>query len=292
MGGLFPLLVIVGACTGSSPSRTEAPDVVDESVVSAPPKVEAIEVEPFTGEGRPVEIARVIDGDSLELVADGETLEVRLIGVNAPELRSPTGDETCAGQQAKSELSSWLASGSVTMADDGVDRFGRTLAVLIVGDRSVNELMVASGWSLGLWSSDDPDLVSLMQRASAARLGWWGDACGLVDERLAVSGHQVNPPGDDREQLDEEWIELENLGDLPVGLEDWVLRDETTSNRFALPAVTIEPGSVVRFRVGSGSTTATDVYLGSDFPVWSNNGETVMLLRPDGVVAAHAFVPG
>lgn len=234
----------------------------------------------------------MIDGDSLEVLAAGREVEVRLLGINAPELRTLADRETCAGRAAKDELVGLLAEGTVRMIDEGIDRFGRTLAHLTVEGRSVAAAMVDAGWALALWSADDPVLTGSMQDAAAAKRGWWGPACGAIDHRLAVVDEQADAPGDDRERLDEEWVEVANLGNEPVALDGWTLRDETTSNRFALGGITIDPGTSIRFRTGSGRTDGDDVYLGEDFPVWSNNGETVLLVDPDGVIVAHAFIDG
>lgn len=242
--------------------------------------------------GVEVKVERIIDGDSLRVLADGTELEVRLLGINAPELRTLADRETCAGRAARSELDSLLGGGTVSMIEEGTDRFGRTLAHLVVDGRPVEGAMVDSGWALALWSSEDPPLIERMRDAAEAERGWWGSECGEAQVALFVGETQVNAPGDDRERLNEEWVEIVNREPAPVELTGWTLRDETTSNRFALDGLTIDAGATIRFRTGTGDSDDKEVYLGEHFPVWSNRGETVLLVDADGMIVAHAFIEG
>lgn len=247
-------------------------------------------IEPPSG-AEPITIDRVIDGDSLEVfLADGSPAELRLEGINAPELNALAGGRTCAGDAALAELSALLAAGEVTLTGDEFDRFDRLLARLYVEGHAADLDLIRAGWALALWSAEDPTATSAMIEAAEAGRGWWGDGCGPpVSDGMAIGDTQANAPGDDRENLDEEWVELVNDGDAEIDLDGWVLRDDTTSNRFLLPAITLTPGETLRVITGSGGGSDA-LALGEDFPVWSNNGETVLLIDPEGVIAAWAFI--
>ncbi|MEM9132784.1 MAG: lamin tail domain-containing protein [Actinomycetota bacterium] len=280
--------------TGEEPGAGDSPDA-DSSAggALAPPAAEAedrVPVDPPQG-AEPVTIDRVIDGDSLEVsLADGSPAEVRMEGINAPELNAIAGGRTCAGEAARAELTALLSVGEVTLTGEEFDRFDRLLARLHVDGHPVELDLIAAGWALALWSAEDPAATAAMFAAAEAGRGWWGDGCGPpAADALAIGATQANAPGDDRENLDQEWVELVNEGDTAVDLSGWVLRDETTSNRFLLDGVTIDPGETLRVVTGRGGG---DVELGEDFPVWSNNGETVLLVDPEGVIAAWAFLGG
>lgn len=238
-------------------------------------------------------VDRVIDGDSLELTIDGEPVEARLLGINAPELRSSAGDDTCTGTSARRELESSIeGADTVAFLPDEVDRFGRRLGVLVLDGRAVTEMMVDTGWALALWSGENERLIGLMIGAADAERGMWGLACGEpVSADVAITEVQADAPGDDRENLTEEWVTVTNDGASPVDLDGWIVRDETTSNRFTITDLVLDAGTSVRFRSGQGSSGGGDYFLGETFPVWSNRGETVLLVDPDGVIAAHAFAP-
>ncbi|MGF1595957.1 MAG: lamin tail domain-containing protein [Acidimicrobiales bacterium] len=241
--------------------------------------------------GRAVEVERVIDGDSVELVVDGEPLEVRLVGINAPELFTAADERSCPGFEARRALEELLAGGPVGFVAGDQDRFGRTLGELVVDGRSVNRVLVEEGWALALWTADDPTATAAMRTAADERRGLWGDGCGAPEaDGIRLGDAVVDPPGNDRQALADEWVEVVNEGSEPVDLSRWTLRDETSSNRFALGGVTLGPGEAIRVRTGSGRTGGGDLYLGESFPVWSNRGETILVLDPAGVVADHRFI--
>ena len=235
---------------------------------------------------------RVIDGDSLELTIDGASVEVRLLGINAPELRSSDGDDTCAGSSAREQLESSIdAAVTVAFVPDQLDRFGRRLGVLVLDDRPVTETMVEAGWALGLWSGENEALSDLMIEAADDRRGMWGSACGEpATADLVISDVRADAPGDDRENLTEEWVTVTNDGVGPFDLDGWIIRDETTSNRFTIAELVLEAGASVRFRSGRAARAAAITSLARRSPCGRTRGETVLLVDPDGVIASHAFV--
>ena len=101
---------------------------------------------------------------------------------------------------------------------------------------------------------------------------------------------QEDPPGPDDDVLEDEWVEIENPGSESVDLAGWTLRDESTSNRFTFEAGTLAPGQRLRLRTGCGADTATDIHWCSPAGVWSNRGETVLLLAPSGAIADYRFL--
>lgn len=248
------------------------------------------------GDGATIVIDRVIDGDSLEATVDGEATEIRLLGINAPELRTLDGDETCPGQMARDELVGLLeGADSLAFEAGDTDRFGRRLGVIVADGEPVTRSMVEAGWALGLWSAEDPTLTAAMEAAAEAERGWWGDDCGQRAQPVngpivVIADAQPDPPGDDRERLDDEWIEVANVGTGPADLTGWTIRDETTSNRFTLDGLVVPDGGRVRIRTGPGQATDTDFYLGLDTPIWSNDGDTVLLETPTGLITTYRFL--
>jgi endonuclease YncB( thermonuclease family) len=258
------------------------------------PSAEAESDRDQSSEGVAASLDRVIDGDSLELLIDGEPVEVRLLSVNAPELYTLDDAESCNGSAARDHLEGLIeAAGSLRFIAGEEDRFGRQLGDLLVDGRSVTAMMVADGWALALWSGENPDRTEAMMAAAAAKVGMWGDRCGIADSSdLAIVDWQMDPPGRDDENMTDEWVAIANEGSESIDLDGWMIRDETTTNRYRIDGYVLAAGDELRFRSGSGSISGGDYYLNSRFPVWSNRGETVLLVDPQGRVAAHAFVPG
>ncbi len=239
-------------------------------------------------------VSRIVDGDSMEatLQPGGEEVEVRLVGYNAPELFDDN-ERTCNGDLARTALEKLLAGSSeVALVEEGTDRFGRLLADVALGPDAAQPTAVAALISsgVGLATGDDESNRRLMIQAADQRLGIWGDQCGQPQSRnLVVAETQVDPDGNDRYNLDDEWVRIENRGDGELSLEGWVIRDDTTGHRFPLSG-TLAPGAGLTVRSGEGVGDGENFYLGERFPVWSNQWETVILVDPEGVVANWAFV--
>lgn len=96
-----------------------------------------------TLEGR---VVRVTDGDSLwlEPVAPGAPVELRLEGIDAPEICQAWGPE------ARSALAEWVLGQQVRVKTVGRDTHGRTLGTVYLDARNINQRMVEEGHA---WSS-------------------------------------------------------------------------------------------------------------------------------------------
>ena len=89
-------------------------------------------------------VQRVVDGDTL-LLSGGDRL--RLIGVDTPETVKPEHPIEPLGPEATRFTSQFLAGGTARLSFDRerVDRYGRHLAYVWVGDRMLNEELLRSG---------------------------------------------------------------------------------------------------------------------------------------------------
>ena len=84
----------------------------------------------------PIQVERVIDGDSVVALFDiGFDLSlrrtVRLLCVDTPEVYGASRE---AGLRAKAEAANWIAENaplSAALPPDSVDKYGRTLAVIL-----------------------------------------------------------------------------------------------------------------------------------------------------------------
>ncbi len=134
--------------------------------------------EPETLTGR---VLWVDDGDSLHLRDDwGRRFRVRLRGIDAPERSQPYANVS------RRNLSQLARGQAVTVAYDGVDKYGRLLAWVYVDQGvSVNLLQVQAGlaWhyvlSVRSWTADDDLLAQAEQEAQAARRGLWAQPLPL-----------------------------------------------------------------------------------------------------------------
>lgn len=111
----------------------------------------------------------IVDGDTVALPCDpargiypGCAERIRLEGIDAPETHRARCDaERVAGLVAKEALATLLRGRQVEITRTGRDRYGRTLARLSAGGRSVDKEMLAAG-------------VAIPYRPSRAA---WADRC-------------------------------------------------------------------------------------------------------------------
>ncbi|VAW07692.1 hypothetical protein MNBD_ACTINO01-2357 [hydrothermal vent metagenome] len=239
-----------------------------------------------------VTLDSVTDGDTVRVAfADGTIERVRLVGINTPE------NGECLAGEATQALTALLGSREFTMTTDvsDRDRYDRLLRYLWLDDGTlVNESLVADGFALARDYPPDSEYVdrfaAAQQRAEAATLGLWAsDACGpSVGSGLEIISIEFDAPGDDRENLNGEWVEITNTGATAESMTSWVLKDESASHRYTFPAgFVLDPGSTVTVHTGCGADTAMTLYWCNDKgAVWNNSGDTAFLLDPTGNIVA------
>ena len=117
-------------------------------------------------------ISRVVDGDTVHCRSG---LKVRLIGIDAPEMRQ--GE---VGRAARAALLRLTPVGSTVQLEADVsprDRYGRTLAYIWRGDTLVNEAIIRLGWALRYTMPPDVRYVERFgaaeRAARAAKVGMW-----------------------------------------------------------------------------------------------------------------------
>ena len=224
----------------------------------------------------------VSDGDSLFVDDGSTTVELRLAGLNAPEV------DECHHEESDEQLRLMVEGREIEFEVVEIDQFGRSLAHIWVDARHVNLSLVAEGHAIATTPDGDPlgnDLIDA--EGSAARLGlglWAEEACGRSDPLppIRIDSLQPDPPGRDEQDLGGEELRLSNDGDQPIDLSGWMLRDESSRHRYEFPNGTVlESG---------GSVTVTSADPGwrpGGSPVWNNGGDLAMLLDPSGRVVDH-----
>ena len=238
-------------------------------------------------------VVHVDDGDSIIVELDGADHRVRLIGINAPER------DECQGPDARRSLTDLIEGRQVFLETDveDTDQFGRLLRYVWDGDTLINAEMARLG--LAIARPFEPNTTrqnALGEAEQAARsegLGIWDrTACGAADTgaELRIVGVSANPNGRDEENLNGEYVIIENVG-ADVDLGGHILRDGSTVHRFEFPSgYILESGSEVVVFVGCGVNTMSEVYWCSDGPVWDNGGDEAFLLTPEGAfISTYAY---
>jgi endonuclease YncB( thermonuclease family) len=271
--------------------RSAAPEVWLAMLVAAcmAPGSNGSELGPVSSGDLPVvdflaQVSTVSDGDSFRVVVDGDETEVRLIGINAPER------DECFGAESATWLTETLDGREVGLAvEPEPDQFGRLLAVAVVDQVNVNLEALASGHALVVSAEgvDRESYVATEESARSAKIGLWADEiCGANGPRAALEVVEVdyNPPGPD----EVETVTIVNNAAESIDLEGFVLRDESSVNRFELPAVALAQGELLTVEVSDCRSGQSATSWCSEQPVFNNEGDTALLLDTFGRVVALA----
>jgi competence protein ComEC len=111
-----------------------------------------------------------------------------------------------------------------------------------------------------------------------------GDEPASTDPSAALEIAAVNADaeGPDGENLNDEYVVVENTGGEAVDLSGWTVADEAGHSYEFPEGFALDAGATVTIRTGSGADTDTDLYWGSGSPIWNNAGDTVTLSNADG----------
>jgi len=93
-------------------------------------------------------VKRVVDGDTIDVVVEGDERRVRLLNIDTPESVDPDAAVECLGPEATEFLATLLPEGTaVTLAYDEVrtDRYGRDLAAVFHDEAFVNAEIARAG---------------------------------------------------------------------------------------------------------------------------------------------------
>lgn len=225
------------------------------------------------------QVAAVYDGDTFTL-SSGD--KVRVSGINAPEIK-PLEPYAVEARDATAEL---VMGNVVTLEYGSVQRdsYGRLLAwVRVEGrplevellERGLAHVMVIPPLEVG----DLEAMLAAQQRARSARRGIWSQEG--FQSTMHITSFHANAPGDDRANVNGEYLRICNISAEPVNLDGYRLVD-AAGNGFTLPAVVVPAGHTVKVHSGIGelqsdASRQLEIYLGSVNPIWNNQEDRAAL---------------
>ena len=123
------------------------------------------------------QVVRVSDGDTVTLQTQDSTIKIRLAGIDAPETKMPHGP------QAKAHLAALVLGKHVHAIAQKKDRYGRTIATLMLNTKDVNLAMVQAGmaWHYKQYEREQTEVQALTYArtelvARGEGRGLWGEA--------------------------------------------------------------------------------------------------------------------
>ena len=267
-------------------------------------------------------VVSVNDGDTLsvDLAGDGTSTprSIRLINVQAMEQTV----YSTVPQRRKGECHSLAATARLEQlikAGGGVVRLTAQLASSNSKNRPLRSVAVKIN---GVWRDVGLDLMrrglTLWQpfggewawnsqyrtaQAQAARDGlnlFDTDTCGTGPAQRTPVSVVVNydAPGADEQNLNGEWVRVENPSNTVLPLAGWWVRDSAL-RRYTFRVGTVVPArGAIYVHVGSGTSTATDKFWGQPAPVFDNptsderaHGDGAYLFDPQGDLRAWMQYP-
>lgn len=118
-------------------------------------------------------VIRIIDGDSMEVLYEGQPVKIRLSHIDSPELKKSQP----YGKAAKKALSDLCYGQYVTVQIEKYDRYGRAIAIIVNTNKQiVNQQMIIQGmaWHFKRYSKD-PLYARLEREAKKNKTGLWKD---------------------------------------------------------------------------------------------------------------------
>lgn len=127
---------------------------------------------------QPVQLLRVVDGDTVDNQIGEHQRRVRLLGIDTPER------DECGHDDATDHLDALLADAIITLSHDAAadqeDQYGRLLGYLDADDHDVGLILINEGLAAAWWPRTaaaperGPGYQLAQQHAQDAEVGSWG----------------------------------------------------------------------------------------------------------------------
>lgn len=137
-----------------------------------------------SGDDRRGEVVRVVDGDTLIALVDGEETTIRLLNIDTPETKDPDEAVQCLGPEAAEFLADRLPAGTEIELDydeERLDRYDRTLAAVYESESLINAEIAAAGLGVPVYfAPNDRFLPEVEDAARSAQ----SDGSGLYSSQV------------------------------------------------------------------------------------------------------------
>ena len=116
-------------------------------------------------------VINIVDGDTLDVQVGPGKHRIRLAEIDSPERNQPWGDE------AKQGLASKVLKQEVRIVVIDIDRYGRRVGTIFLGQTDINRLMVSEGhaWVYRQYLQDKR-LIEIETMAREAGVGLWSQS--------------------------------------------------------------------------------------------------------------------
>ena len=215
-----------------------------------------------------VEVLRVIDGDTIELV---DERRVRLISINAPE------ENEFYYNESKEYLDESIKEKKVELDIFGNDKYGRILAHVYVDNTLINLEIVKNGFAHTYFvSPDEKFYLELKQAEKVAKdkkVGIWKSS---LQGCISIIDFHYDAKGNDNNNLNDEYVTFKSQCDSSVKMTKWEVKDAGT-HIYMFKTFIVEPNNNFILYSGSGTDSNNNLYWNSNGAIWNNDKDTLFL---------------
>ncbi len=199
-----------------------------------------------------VVISRVIDGDT---VTDARGLNIRLLGINAPEKNQPNFT------LAKQTLENLVLNKKLKLLLDveKFDQYGRVLGYLYDGNVFINSELLKKGVAVLETVppnvSHSEEFISAQTQARKDCVGMWKDLCNS-SACIQISSIHSETNG----KLNNQYVAFKNTCNSSHNLSGYLVKDSSASNSYTFKSVNIGGKSDIKLFSGCGTDSANSLY--------------------------------
>ena len=226
-------------------------------------------------------VTEVIDGDTIVLLG-GE--RIRFIGMNTPE------EGMYFYAEARDVLKIMILGKEVWLEKDisEYDQYGRKLRYVYHKDIFVNLEMVKRGFA-NIFTYP-PDVKYSEKFLEAERYARENDLGLWKSSKIDTVGIEIffDAQGNDNENINGEFVILENIGSEILDTSNWTIKDSGT-NIYRFSSYKFNPHTRIILFSGEGKDRSEDddawyLFWESPRPVWNNDHDTLYLRDKEGLL--------
>ena len=236
-----------------------------------------------------VKVLRVIDGDTIEIDLNGVTYSVRYIGIDTPELDDKRPEIYILAHEATMYNRELVEGKLVRLEKDisDVDKYGRLLRYVYVGDIFVNAELVQSGYAQAIPYPPDVKyqdlLLQLQEEAQEMSKGLWAASPTITPtpptEASNIQITYIFYDGLVPRVESDEYVEITNLGEQPQDLAGWILTDISEGYpSLIFPSYILAPSNIIRFYTNENHPEWGGFSFEYSRAVWNNSEPDIAVL--------------
>lgn len=196
-------LFVTGFISGQSQKKEVISDNNQNPSISISPSSNGLRVKSF--------VLKVVDGDTIDVLINGKSQAVRLIGIDTPEVVDPRKPVQCFGEQASQKAKSILGGKNIFLESDpsqrDKDKYQRLLRYIYLEDgTNFNLMMIMQGfaheYTYNLPYKYQSEFKAAQKTARQKGIGLWSpDTCsgntGMSSTAIKTSeSNSVSQAGD------------------------------------------------------------------------------------------------